>query len=185
MRVIAGVAKGRRLAALRTLALRPTPARVRAALFNILGDRTQDACMLDLCAGTGALGLEALSRGAQAVVFVDMHAPACRLIAKNLHTCGLLERARVWQGDVLRVLPLLKAAAERFDLIFLDPPYQTFLVEDTLQQLGDGVLLAPEGQIVAEHFFKRAPLDYYGRVSRIRLARFGDVALSFYHIAGR
>ncbi|MBI3328023.1 MAG: 16S rRNA (guanine(966)-N(2))-methyltransferase RsmD [Nitrospinae bacterium] len=185
MRIIAGVAKGRRLATLRTLALRPTPARVREALFNILGDRICDAHVADLFAGTGAFGLEALSRGAGRVVFVEVHEPACRVIAKNLRVCGLTERASVWQIDALKALPLLKAAGETFDLIFLDPPYQTPLVEDTLEQLEDGVLLAPEGRVVAEHFFKRTLQDQYGRLSRVRVARSGDVALSFYHAIGR
>jgi len=183
MRVIAGSAKGRRLATLRTLALRPTPDRVREALFDILGDRIAGARVLDLFAGSGAVGLEALSRGARAIVFVEGHQPACRLIDKNLLACGLQDRARVWRADVLKALPLLKAEQQRFELIFLDPPYQSSLVEDTLKELGDGRLLAPDGQVVAEHFFKRILLSQYGVLSRIRQARFGDVALDFYQQA--
>src|SRR5918911_2113610 len=105
MRVIAGSAKGRRLTTLRTLALRPTPARVREALFNILGERLDGACVLDLFAGSGAIGLEALSRGAGQVLFVEVHEPACRLIEKNLQACGLHERATIWRADVLNALP--------------------------------------------------------------------------------
>jgi len=180
MRVIGGSAKGRRLATLRTLALRPTPDRVREALFDILGERISGAHVLDLFAGSGAIGLEALSRGARAVVLVEMHEPACRLIEKNLCVCGLHDQATVRRADVLRALLLLKAEEERFDLIFLDPPYRTSLIEDALKQLGDGVLLAPAGQVVAEHFFKRPLQDRYGCLSRVRVARFGDVALSFY-----
>ncbi len=184
MRVIGGSAKGRRLATLRTRALRPTPDRVREALFNILGDRISDARMLDLFAGSGAVGLEALSRGASAVVFVEAHEPACRLIEKNLLLCGLDERATVWRTDALQALRLLKAEGARFDLIFLDPPYQGPLVEEALGELGDGVLLAPEAQVVAEHFFKRTLPRQFGRLSCTRVARFGDVALSFYRARG-
>ncbi len=184
MRVIAGSAKGRRLTTLRTLALRPTPERVREALFNILGECIEGACMLDLFAGSGAVGLEALSRGACEVLFVEAHEPACRLIDKNLRDCGLHARATVWRADVLKALPALKTRGKAFDSIFLDPPYQTSLVEDALKQLGDGILLAPDGQVVAEHFFKRGLQERYRRLTRVRMTRFGDVALSFYRAEG-
>jgi len=183
MRVIGGTAKGRRLATLRTIALRPTPDRVREALFNILGRRMIDARVLDLYAGSGAIGLEALSRGAQGVVFVEAHEPACRLIEKNLDLCRLRERAMVWRGDVLKALTALQAEGQRFDLIFLDPPYRTPLAEDSLGRLGDSLLLAPDGLVVAEHFFKRSLQDQYGQLTRVRVARSGDVALSFYQAA--
>lgn len=184
MRVIGGAAKGRRLSTLQTLALRPTPDRVREALFNILGSCIEGAVVLDLFAGTGAIGLEALSRGAHAVVWVERHDAACRLIEKNLRLCALPQHASVRRTDVLQALPALKAAAQRFDLIFLDPPYQSSLIEDTLLQLGDGVLLTADGQVVAEHFFKRTLREYYGQLRRVRVARFGDVALSFYRAEG-
>jgi 16S rRNA (guanine966-N2)-methyltransferase len=185
VRVIAGSAKGRRLATILTLALRPTPDRVREALFNILGAQIDGAAILDLFAGSGAVGLEALSRAARMAMFVEIHAPACRLIEKNLRLCGLYEHAAVWRDDVLKVLPALKKQGQRFDVIFLDPPYRATLVEDALQQLGDGRLLSQGGQVIAEHFFKRELLERYGRLHRVRLARFGDVALSFYRTEER
>jgi 16S rRNA (guanine966-N2)-methyltransferase len=183
VRVIAGSAKGRRLATIRTLALRPTADRVREALFNILGVGIDGAAILDLFAGSGAVGLEALSRGARLATFVEIHAPACRLIEKNLRLCGLDEHAVVWCDDVLSVLPTLKQKpGQTFDVIFLDPPYMAALVEDALQQLGDGRLLSADGQVIAEHFFKRGLAERYGRLQRVRVARFGDVALSFYRL---
>ena len=182
VRVIAGMAKGRRLATIRTLALRPTADRVREALFNILGVRIDGAVILDLFAGSGAVGLEALSRGARLAVFVEGHVPACRLIEKNLRLCGLYERAAVRCDDVLNVLPILKKRGQTFDVIFLDPPYRSGLVEDALRLLGDGRLLRENGQVIAEHFFKRGPAERYGRLSRVRVARFGDVAVSFYRV---
>ena len=182
LRVIAGTAKGRRLATLRTLALRPTPDRVREALFNILSGQIGGTAVLDLFAGSGAVGLEALSRGAGGAIFVEAHAPACRLIEQNLQLCGLHERGSVWCRDVLEALPALEMRGHRCDVIFLDPPYRTSLVEDTLHQLGDGRLLSARGQVIAEHFFKRALPERYGRLRRARVARFGDVALSFYRV---
>jgi 16S rRNA (guanine966-N2)-methyltransferase len=183
MRVIGGSAKGRRLATLRTLALRPTPDRVREALFDILGAWIIGARVLDLFAGSGAVGIEALSRGAQAVVFVEAHVPACRVIATSLQRCGLHARATVWQADVLHALPALQRAHATFDLIFPDPPHQTALVEDTLTHVGDGALLTRDGQVVAEHFFKRPLQEHYGRLYHIRVARYGAVALSWYRLA--
>jgi 16S rRNA (guanine966-N2)-methyltransferase len=182
VRVIGGSAKGRRLATLRTLALRPTPDRVREALFNILGGRIDDVAVLDLFAGSGAIGLEALSRGARVAVFVEAHEPACRLIESNLQRCDLDERAVVWCREVLNAMPALKIQRRTFEVIFLDPPYQTPLLEDTLHQLGDGRLLSRDGQVIAEHFFKRVLPERFGRLHRTRLARFGDVALSFYRV---
>jgi 16S rRNA (guanine966-N2)-methyltransferase len=182
VRVIGGSAKGRRLATLRTLALRPTPDRVREALFNILGGRIDDVAVLDLFAGSGAIGLEALSRGARVAVFVEAHEPACRLIESNLQRCDLDERAVVWCREVLNAMPALKIQRRTFEVIFLDPPYQTPLLEDTLHQLGDGRLLSRDGQVIAEHFFKRVLPECFGRLHRTRLARFGDVALSFYRV---
>jgi 16S rRNA (guanine966-N2)-methyltransferase len=185
LRVIAGTAKGRRLATLRTLALRPTPDRVREALFNILGGQIDGAAVLDLFAGSGAVGLEALSRGAGVAIFMEAHAPACRLIEKNLQLCGLHAQGSVWCVDVLEALPALEMRGHTFDVIFLDPPYRTSLVEYTLHHLGDGRLLSAHGQVIAEHFFKRALPERYGRLRRARVARFGDVALSFYRVRGR
>jgi 16S rRNA (guanine(966)-N(2))-methyltransferase RsmD len=153
---------------------------VREALFNILGDRIDRAAVLDLFAGSGAIGLEALSRGARLALFVEAHEPACRLIEKNLQRCGLQGQAVVWCRDVLNALPALKMQGQAFDVIFLDPPYQTSLLEEGLQQLGDGRLLTADGQAIAEHFFKRVLPERYGRLRRVRAARFGDVALSFY-----
>jgi 16S rRNA (guanine966-N2)-methyltransferase len=182
VRVIAGAAKGRRLATIRTLALRPTPDRVREALFNILGVHIDGAAILDLFAGSGAVGLEALSRGARQATFVEVHEPACRLIEKNLRLCSLYEQATVWRDDALNVLTTLKRRGQTFDLIFLDPPYRASLVEDALQLLGDGRLLSANGQVIAEHFFKRELPERYGKLRRVRVARFGDVALSFYRV---
>jgi 16S rRNA (guanine966-N2)-methyltransferase len=182
LRVISGSAKGRRLATLRTLALRPTPDRVREALFNILGVQIDGAAFLDLFAGSGANGLEALSRGARIAIFVEAHEPACRLIETNLRRCGLREQGLVWCRNVLEALPALHMRGYTFEAIFLDPPYRASLVEDALQQLGDGRLLTAHGQVIAEHFFKRVLPERYGRLRRVRVARFGDVALSFYRV---
>jgi 16S rRNA G966 N2-methylase RsmD len=113
---------------------------------------------------------------------VEAHAPACRVIEKNLRGCGLDAQGLVCCRDVLDALPALRQQGQTFDVIFLDPPYRTSLVEDTLRQLGDGRLLSAQGLVIAEHFFKRGLAERYGRLRRVREARFGDVALSFYRV---
>ncbi|MGH9390962.1 MAG: 16S rRNA (guanine(966)-N(2))-methyltransferase RsmD, partial [Vicinamibacteria bacterium] len=123
MRIIAGEAKGRNLAALRGLRTRPTAARVREALFDLLGDRIRGASMIDLFAGTGGVGIEALSRGARRVVFVEKDAGALRVLRKNIDLCRFSERAELLAGDVRSALRKLSRASEPFDFLFVDPPY--------------------------------------------------------------
>jgi 16S rRNA (guanine(966)-N(2))-methyltransferase RsmD len=149
MRIISGEARGRRLRAPRGAATRPTADRVREALFNILGSAA-GLCVLDLFAGTGALALEALSRGAAHAVLVDYAEAAARVIQANLAPLGYQDRARVLRLDVARALRLLERQGARFDLVFVDPPYRDsadpLRVADLLERLAP--TLAPDGLIV-------------------------------------
>lgn len=176
MRVIAGRAKGRRIAAPRGRRTRPTPDRVRESLFSILGPLIAGARVLDLFAGTGALGIEALSRGAQSAVFVEQHKGTAALLRDNLAVLGEAN-AQVLVQPVERALPQLGPA--QFNLVFLDPPYHTDLLAPTLAQLHTLQLVAPRGWVVAEHLGSTAPpsLPPGWELDQTRL--FGDVALSF------
>ncbi len=175
MRIIGGSLGGRRLRAPRGLATRPTGDRVREAVFNILGPPPDGARVLDLFAGAGGLGLEALSRGAAEATFVDASAAACRTIDENARELGLEERVRVIRGDVHRVLARLDG---RFDWVFLDPPY----AGDDLARALAG--LPPCGVAIAEHDRRRPPPDRVrGRVGGLVLSdrrRYGDTEVSFY-----
>jgi 16S rRNA (guanine966-N2)-methyltransferase len=154
MRIIAGTARGRRLAApgSRTREIRPTSDRAREALFSILADRVRGARVLDLFAGTGALGLEALSRGAASVLFVDQGRAALTLLHKNIELCGFWEKSVVMQRDLTRSLSFLQPAAPAggFSLVFSDPPYQSKQAERIIRELGRVEAVSPGGMLVAE-----------------------------------
>ncbi|MFQ5894355.1 MAG: 16S rRNA (guanine(966)-N(2))-methyltransferase RsmD [Nitrospinota bacterium] len=185
MRIVAGTAKGRKLRALRGQSTRPTAERVREALFDILGLRVEGARVLDLFAGTGALGLEALSRGAAEVLFIEKDPVAFRLLGENLVHCGFGARGRLLRADVRGALRSLARKGERFDLVFLDPPYRTGLLGRSLGLLGAGELLKRGAWVVAEHWGREDTPHSAGRLRRFRLSRQGEAALSFYEIAAR
>ena len=180
MRIIAGALKGRRLVTPRGDTTRPTADQVRIALMDTLTPRLPDARVLDLFAGAGGVGLEALSRGAAHATFVERDPRAVTALRANIETLGVGALARVRRGDVLRELVALDRAGERFDVVFLDPPYDADLVETTLQSLGGGGLLTPEGLVVAQHFTKRAPAATIGALASVRTRRFGETTLTFY-----
>ena len=183
VRIIAGALKGRRLVTPRGDTTRPTADQVRIALMDTLAPRLPDARVLDLFAGAGGVGLEALSRGAAHATFVERDARAVTALRANVEALGVGALARVRRGDVLRELVALYRAGERFDLVFLDPPYEAGLVETTLEALGGGGLLMSEGLVVVQHFTKRAPAATIGVLATFRTRRFGETTLTFYRAA--
>lgn len=183
MKIVAGALKGRRLLTPRGAATRPTADQVRIALMDTLAPRLPGARVLDLFAGAGGVGLEALSRGAAHATFVERDARAVAALRANVEALGLGALARVRRADVLRELPALYRAGERFDIVFLDPPYQADLVETTLDALAGGGLCLAEGLVVAQHFTKRAPAATIGALAAFRRRRFGETTLTFYRTA--
>jgi len=151
VRIIAGVSKGRKLHPLKGIAIRPTADHLRESIFNILAGYVEGAVVLDLFAGTGSLGMEALSRGAASCVFVDSSRKAVELLNRNILTCGLQEQCTILKRDVLRGLNFLIATGHTFDLVFMDPPYNRGYVEQTLRLLGDCKCIANGGYIIVEH----------------------------------
>ncbi|PYU67000.1 MAG: 16S rRNA (guanine(966)-N(2))-methyltransferase RsmD [Acidobacteria bacterium] len=189
MRVIAGIYRSRVLKSLKGLALRPTSDRLRETLFNVLATNIAGSRFIDLFAGTGAIGIEALSRGAAEVVFIENHAPAATLIRRNLESLGINISVTVLAVDALRGLAMLasrrKQAEPGFDYVFLDPPYAAS--EDyarVLEFLGFADLLAPRATVVAEHRRSLALREQAGALRRFRVLRQGDAALSFYRRRG-
>ncbi len=179
MRVSGGSARGRRLTAKGSAQIRPTSTRVADALFNSLGPRIEGARVLDLFAGTGRLGIEALSRGAQDAVFVERDARNVGVIRDNLAAAGFAARGAVRRGDALAALRALAAEGRRYDLIVLDPPYGRDLQRETLRRVAGTNVLAPGGLVVVEGHWRDDPGDVDGLV-RIRSSRYGETALWVY-----
>jgi 16S rRNA (guanine(966)-N(2))-methyltransferase RsmD len=189
MRVVAGTHRSRILKSLKGLALRPTSDRLRETLFNVLAPNISGARFADLFAGTGAIGIEALSRGAAEVAFIENHASAAALIRKNLDSLGIRCGFTVLPVDVLRGLEMLasraKGAESQFDFIFLDPPYAAAAdYERVLKFLGSADLLAPGGMVIAEHRRKFDLPENAEALHRFRVLKQGDAALSFYRRGG-
>jgi 16S rRNA (guanine966-N2)-methyltransferase len=180
LRIIGGRLRGRRLATVKG-AIRPTAERVREAIFNILGDRVNGSQVLDLFAGTGALGIEALSRGAKAVVFVEHQRTSLQVLERNLRLCGLAKVCQIYPLPVQQALPRLASQGKKFQLIFLDPPYAQGLAGRTLALLARLPLSDPSATIVVEHSrAEELATTYDGLVCQDR-RQYGDTAVSFYH----
>ena len=179
MRIIAGTLKGRRLRSPRWPGLRPTSDRLRETLFNVLAPRVAGARVLDAFAGTGALGIEALSRGAATVVFIEQDRRAQALIAENLEHCGVRNGCVIIRGPVARGLRALRGdpASRPFDLVLLDPPYELDADEALA---GIDALVAPGGVVVLEHARRQPAPARAGRLVRTREIAAGDSALAFY-----
>jgi 16S rRNA (guanine(966)-N(2))-methyltransferase RsmD len=176
MRVIAGTLKGRRLDAPTWDGLRPTSDKLRETLFNLLAPRIGGARVLDGYAGTGALGIEALSRGASHVTFVEQDCRACALIRHNLDRCAIVGGYVIIQATVLQAIERLHGEPA-FDVILFDPPYATD-IQDALHHVGE--IVKPDGLVVLEHARKSEPPASPGRLVRTREVRSGDSALTLY-----
>jgi 16S rRNA (guanine966-N2)-methyltransferase len=181
MRIIAGEFKGRRLAAVKGR-IRPTSDKVREAIFSILGPAVVEARVLDLFAGTGALSLEALSRGAKDAVMVEEDGAALSVLRQNLEALGFQERVQVMAVPVSAALRKLAARETQFSLIFLDPPYRRGLALNTLDTLQDTGLLQPEARIVAEHSHREILPEQVGRLVLKQCRRYGDTQVAFYRV---
>ena len=185
MRVIAGTYRSRPLTAPRGLDTRPTGDRLRETLFNVIAPRVEGAVFLDLYAGSGAIGIEALSRGAREAIFVESAAPALKAIRQNMNSLGIKGGYALEARSVPAALKRLAAAGKQADIIFLDPPYASNSdYEDTLTLLGHECtsLLAPDAIVIAEHLKKHELAEQFGSLQRYRLLKQGDAALSFYNI---
>lgn len=186
MRVIAGEFRSRTLEAPQGMDTRPTSDRLRETLFNVLAPRMEGADFLDLYAGSGAVGIEALSRGATRAVFVEKAAPAVKVLRANLERLGIRGGAEVHAGTAVSFLR--RGVAAGFDMVFLDPPYDAAAEYETVLQLLGGHaagILKPGAVVVAEHRRKDALSEAYGRLVRTRVLKQGDAVLSWYAIEER
>ena len=189
MRIIAGKYRSRLLKSLKGDALRPTSDRLRETLFNILGAGVAGARFLDVFAGTGAVGIEALSRGASEAVFIEKHAAAAKLIRRNLDSLAIRSGATIIQAAALFALQKLAAPSSRskppINLVFVDPPYAAHdAYSSVLKFLGsdEATFLATDAFIIFEHHHKFALSETCGHLTRTRLLKQGDAALSFFRL---
>ena len=177
MRVITGTARGRRLKELQGMDTRPTTDKVKESMFSILQFDIEGRRVLDLFAGTGQLGIEALSRGAESAVFVERRKDALQAVRENLEACGFSDRARVVNGDAMSYLK----SGEKFDLIFLDPPYASGLLEQALEDIARFDICRRHGIIVAESAADKTLPPLSSPYSIYREYRYGKIKLTVYH----
>jgi 16S rRNA (guanine966-N2)-methyltransferase len=180
MRVIAGEHRGRRLVAVPGKGTRPTTDKVKESIFNMIGPYFSGGWALDLYAGTGGLGIEALSRGVERAVFVELDAKAFSVVKQNVAACRLDERAELYRTDAARALKALSKRGVVFDLVFLDPPYAQQKIAEEVAVMQELKLLAPDAWIVAEH---DAAVTLPGRIGRCvidRSATYGETAITLY-----
>jgi 16S rRNA (guanine966-N2)-methyltransferase len=188
VRVIAGAARGRRLLSPAGSRIRPTSDRVKEALFSIITAMIgsfSGISVLDVFAGTGNLGIEAISRGAARAVFIDNHQDSVTLVKKNLHLTGFSDISRVLLKDAVTALKTLENSDGPFRLVFIDPPYHKELPEKVLQYLSTSNLLDEKPVIVAELSSKDTIIKEFGRLYEFDRRTYGDTALVFYTISDR
>jgi 16S rRNA (guanine966-N2)-methyltransferase len=178
MRVTGGIGRGRRLQVPAGSGVRPTSDKVKQALFNILGDRIIDASFLDLFAGAGGIGIEALSRGAGSVVFVDSSRESLAVINKNIERMGFEKRAQVVPAGAES---FLKKTSGPYDIVFLDPPYAEEM-QPLLDLIAASGIVKTDGIVVAEHYKKQQSPEKANRFTLYREARYGDTVLAFYKL---
>lgn len=151
LRIISGSLRGKKLHPIKGTAIRPTADRLRESIFNIISSKVQDAVVLDLFAGTGALGIEALSRGAGFAVFIDNYKVALSVISQNNRLCALADRTKIIKYNIIKNLNCIKSAAPAFNLVFLDPPYNKNLIKPAMNNLLSSRCLEKNACIMVEH----------------------------------
>lgn len=184
MRVISGNLKGRALLAPKARTLRPTSDQVKETLFNIIAQEVPFSKFLDLFAGTGNIGIEALSRNAEQAVFVEKQPAHVRILKRNLAACGVEDRSIIYHGDANKLLGVVKKTVGCVDIIFLDPPYhQTRMLQDILKKIVELSLLAEAGIIVVEHAHTFTPQsNILQKLELTKSHRIGNTILSFYRL---
>jgi 16S rRNA (guanine966-N2)-methyltransferase len=187
LRVISGSARGRRLLSPKNLRIRPTADRVKESLFNILAVLAGNfgSCrVLDIFAGTGSLGIEALSRGAAQAVFIDNHRESVQLVAKNLRLLSFADRGRIVEMEALAALRSLEKREAPFSLVFIDPPYRQGLAEKVLGYLADSALIDVDSLVIAEIAAGEVLPEEFGLLREFDRRGYGDTAIAFFRRTG-
>lgn len=183
MRVISGQFRGRKLEKLEGMDIRPTSDRVKESLFNMLGARLFDCAFLDLFAGTGGIGIEAYSRGATQVVFIDESAKSIKVLKTNLEKLQIQEQVEVYNTDYINAINKLASDNRKFDIIFIDPPYLKGYAQNALVQLADNKVLKEDAIVIIEHDIQDKMPESAGNLNMQRQKKYGNTMLSLYGIA--
>lgn len=181
--MISGKAKGRPLKAVPGMGTRPTTDKVKEAIFSMIGPYFDGGAALDLFAGTGGLGIEALSRGMERAVFIDMEPRSIEVVRENLKACGLSERAEVYRNEAGRALKALAKREARFDLVFLDPPYKLKTADKLMEDMHQLGLLERRAVVLVEHGSEHRYPEAFGPFRCRRLAEYGETAVAIYDYA--
>jgi len=179
IRIVSGAARGRKLFGPPGLRFRPTTGRVKEFIFSYLGEVVKGARILDIFSGTGSLGIEALSRDAGEVVFVEKSFQSLKILEKNLKLCGFLDRAVIFRGDVFRGLKKMGKRGERFDFILADPPFKGALREKIVKTVEESRVLKPGGMLIVEHEVHDSDSEMHG-MGLLKQRRFGSCVISVY-----
>ncbi|WP_028595628.1 16S rRNA (guanine(966)-N(2))-methyltransferase RsmD [Paenibacillus assamensis] len=180
MRVISGTARGRSLKAVPGMNTRPTTDKVKEALFSMIGPYFDGGTALDLFAGTGGLGIEALSRGVDHAVFIDMDPKAIETIKHNVNVARVAEKAEIFRNDAKRALKALAKRDMKFDLVFMDPPYRMTDADMLLTTMLEQEMLSEQAIVVIEHDSNYTYPEHIGAMACFRNAKYGEIALSLY-----
>jgi len=181
MKIIAGKNRGNKLKSLKGLSIRPTSQKVREALFDIIGTSIQEACFLDLFAGTGAVGIEALSRGAKKVIFVEKELKCIKIIQENLEKTKNNQNAIVYKLDFLSGLKILAKKNYLLDYIFLDPPYNMNIVNISLSEISKLPILNKNSVVIAQHYKREIVNDKLNNLKLFKQKIYGECCLSFFN----
>ncbi|MCM3568786.1 16S rRNA (guanine(966)-N(2))-methyltransferase RsmD [Neobacillus mesonae] len=180
MRVVSGMCKGRPLKAVPGNSTRPTTDKVKEAIFNMIGPYFEGGIGLDLFAGSGGLGIEALSRGLNKVIFTDREAKAVQTIYDNIKACNFEEQAEVYRNDADRALKALMKREIRFDYIFLDPPYKKQQLTALMERMDIHNIINENGLVVCEHSFDVKLPHTVGKLVQIKHEQYGIIAVTIY-----
>ncbi|MTI69952.1 MAG: 16S rRNA (guanine(966)-N(2))-methyltransferase RsmD [Firmicutes bacterium] len=179
MRIITGLAKGHRIKAPKGLKTRPTTDRIKESLFNIIPDVSNQR-VLDLFSGSGNIGIEFLSRGAEQCYFIDNNASSVKIIKENLKKTDLIKKANVYKNSVDRAIKILSKKRVVFDIIFLDPPYNKNLVKPTIEEISENNILSKEGYIIIEHESSLNLPEKISDLVNFDTRKYKDTSISFY-----
>ena len=180
MRIIAGEAKNRIIKTRKGFDTRPTLESVKESLFSIIAPYIEDSIFLDLFSGSGSISLEAISRGAKRAVMIEKDGEALKYIIENIDNLGFSDRCRAYKNDVIRAIEILGRKNEKFDVIFLDPPYKENITEKTLEKISESEILAEDGIIISEHSVYEKSKDTVGNLVKYDERDYNKKIVTFY-----